>query len=261
GATRRRGDPLRGGKRVKGKRAKLRFPLFPFSPLPLTESVAPPPTRRHEDVADGIELVLMDAGVRLPRQQLCRSAEEAVAAAEAIGFPVVAKGIAPELPHKMDVGAVVLGVGDAAAVRDAQQSISRAVARAGGTLGGVLIQEMIDGAPAIELAVGIIFDPQWGPALMLAMGGTSVEALGLAAWRLCPLAEWEVDTMIAEIRGLDRLLGGYRGRPALDRRALCRAVARLSQATADLPTGGVEINPLVVLPEGEGTIAVDVRLG
>ena len=95
---------------------------------------------------------------------------------------------------------------------------------------------------------------------MLAVGGIGVEALGLASWRACPVAEWEVDGMIAEIRGLDRLLGEHRGRPGLDRRALRRAVAGFSRTAAETPGLTMEVNPLVVLPEGEGVLAVDVRV-
>jgi succinyl-CoA synthetase beta subunit len=173
---------------------------------------------------------------------------------------VAVKGLSPELTHKSDVGAVILGVRGADEVRAAFRSATEALTRAGGSVSGVLIQRMVETKRGLDLALGVIVDPAWGPVVMLALGGVGVEALGLTSWRACPVAEWEVDGMIAEIKGLDRLLGEHRGRPELDRRALCRAVAGLSRIAADSPGLTMEVNPLVALPAGEGVLAVDVRV-
>ena len=209
---------------------------------------------------DSARSLLAEAGIRLPRERLCRTADAAVGAAEEIGYPVALKGVSPEITHKTDVGAVVLGVADAAGVRAAFARVTESLRAAGATCEGALVQEMVDVSRGVELAVGVVSDPSWGPALMLAIGGTAVEALGLATWRVCPLAEREVDEMVSEVRGLGKLLDGYRGRPPLDRAALARAVAALSRLALRHPAAGFEVNPLVVLPEGEGVSALDVRV-
>jgi acyl-CoA synthetase (NDP forming) len=232
----------------------------PAAVASLSEPKAGSPSTSGADPAGPLHALLTSIGIGLPAERICRSEKEAVASAEQFGYPVAVKGISPELTHKSDVGAVILGVSNADAVRSAFRSAVANLERAGGTVSGVLVQQMVDTRRGLELALGVIVDPSWGPVVMLALGGVGVEALGLASWRSCPVAESEVDGMIAEVRGLDRLLGQHRGRPALDRAALCRAVSGLSWVAADSPGLTMEVNPLVVLPAGEGVVALDVRV-
>ena len=101
-------------------------------------------------------------GINLPAEQICAAEEEAIAAAERIGYPVAVKGLSPEITHKSDVGAVFLGVRDADEVRVAFRSATERLARAGGTVAGVLVQQMVDTKRGLELALGAIVDPAWG---------------------------------------------------------------------------------------------------
>jgi acyl-CoA synthetase (NDP forming) len=122
---------------------------------------------------------------------------------------------------------------------------------------GFLVQPMITGGT--ELIVGVSRDVQFGPVLMLGLGGIYAEALSAAAWRLCPVTRREAHEMIAEIKGLPQILGAFRGRLAADVDAVIDTLVKVSGlavASAD-QVESIDINPLVVLPRGQGAIAVD----
>jgi acetyltransferase len=125
------------------------------------------------------------------------------------------------------------------------------------TVDGVLVQEMVTGS--VEVIVGLAQDPQFGPVLLCGIGGLFVEALGAVSRRLCPVTPADAREMIAEVRGLERILGGYRRRPEADVDALIDLLCRLSRAAVS--AGGllaeVDINPLAVLPKGQGVKALD----
>ncbi|HSB82270.1 MAG TPA: acetate--CoA ligase family protein, partial [Candidatus Methylomirabilis sp.] len=121
----------------------------------------------------------------------------------------------------------------------------------------VLVQEMVSGS--VEVIVGLSRDAVFGPVLLFGIGGLYVEALGAVSRRLCPITPANAHEMIAEVRGMERILGGYRGRPAADVDALVDVLCRLScmaVSAGDL-LGEVDINPLAVLPKGLGVKALD----
>jgi acyl-CoA synthetase (NDP forming) len=176
-------------------------------------------------------------------------------------YPVAVKALSADLPHKSDVGGVVLGVADDAALIAAIAQIRRNVAeqRPGFTLERVLVQPMIVGVG--EALVGYRVDPDVGPLVMVAAGGVFTEIALDRSLRLAPVDLAQAEEMITDVRAF-RVLAGYRGRPAGDRAALARAIVTLSGLAADGAVAEAEINPLIVKPQGQGVVAVDalVRL-
>jgi acyl-CoA synthetase (NDP forming) len=197
---------------------------------------------------------------RIPRpgSALAATPEDAVACAERIGFPVALKLHSPLPIHKTEAGGVLLGLRDRDAVAAAARELFGTIAAAP-ELGcdGVLVQEMVDG---LELIVGMRADPQYGPMVLLGLGGIFVEAFDDLAVRLLPVDADGVRTMLGELRG-KRLLGAFRGRAARDVDAVVEAVVALGDAflAAGDNLADLEINPLTVLERGRGVRAVDVR--
>ncbi len=202
--------------------------------------------------------ILARAGIPAVPEQACGSAEEAVAAATRFGFPVVAKILSPDILHKSEIGGVLLDLADADAVRAAHATLlARAAERApGARIEGVLIAKQIKGA--VEMALGIARDPVFGPVAMVGLGGVFIEVLKDVAFRRCPFDEATAEAMVRSLKGFP-LLDGARGRPKADVKALAGALAALSRfaAGADDRLLSVDVNPLLVLPEGQGAFAAD----
>jgi acetyltransferase len=197
-------------------------------------------------------------GVRGTREHRASTAEEAVAAAELLGYPVVLKADSPDILHKTEAGVVRLGLGDAEQVSQAFEDVmarARAFAPAA-RVDGVLVQEMI--ANGIEVIVGVSVDPQLGPMLLLGIGGVLVEVYGDVSLRRCPINRHDAQEMIDSLRGA-RLLHGYRGHAAADVGALAATLVAVSHLAVHLEDqlAELDINPLLVLPEGEGVVAAD----
>jgi acetate---CoA ligase (ADP-forming) len=214
----------------------------------------PPASGKAEDL-DGEKLnaLLQRHGIALPRQATAASAAEAAEKAKQIGFPVALKLVAPEIVHKTESGAVVLGLKNVAEVEAAGKQLLGKASKA-----HLLLQEMVQGT---EVLVGARSDPQYGPFLMVGLGGIFVEVLKDVAIRLLPVSESEAVEMLKELRGY-KILTGVRGQPPRDVRALARAMAGVSElfAAHREHLSDFEINPLMVRPEGQGVVAVDVRL-
>ena len=201
--------------------------------------------------------LLEEAGIPTARAVLARTAEEAAAAAEAIGARCAMKVQSPNIPHKSDAGAVALDVAPA----DAAAAFARVLANAraavpGAAVEGVLVQRMVRGG--VEVILGARHDSAYGPAVLVGLGGVLAEALEDVAVALAPVSPERAASMIAGLRGA-RLLRGFRGAPPADIGALEAAVGALSRyALANAATlETLEINPLLVLPAGEGVVAVD----
>jgi acyl-CoA synthetase (NDP forming) len=197
-------------------------------------------------------------GVGSARERLVRSVEAAVEAAEQLGYPVALKVDSPDILHKTEAGVVRLGLGDAAQARAAYAEIfSNARAHAPqARINGVSVQEMVrDG---VEVIVGVSRDPQLGPVLLFGSGGVMVEVYGDVALRRCPVTRVEAREMFGEVKGA-RLLRGFRGRPAADVAALEDTLVRVSQFAVHMEghLAELDINPLMVLPAGQGVKAVD----
>jgi acetyltransferase len=205
-------------------------------------------------------LDVLDAyGIPTVRLKLAETAEQAVALAEAAGYPVVLKVASPDISHKSDVGGVRLNLADAEAVRRAFDEVTanarRAVPEA--RIEGAHVQRMLP--PGQEVIVGVVRDPQFGPLVMFGSGGVEVEGLKDVAFALAPLTEPDTERLI-ESTWAGRKLAGFRNLPPADRAAVKQVLARLAQLAADQPNlAEIEINPLRVLPAGQGAFALDVR--
>ena len=175
---------------------------------------------------------------------LARDADQAVAAARAIGDRVVLKIASDDIAHKSDIGGVALNLEGDVAVADAFRRIM-AVAPAGARIDGVLVAPMRSGG--LELFVGCTRDPQWGPVIAVGLGGVWVEVLQDVALRPLPIGAAEVKRMLAELRGA-KLLHGIRGMPAVDLDAVAAVIARIGDAAVALGPDleALEVNPLWV---------------
>lgn len=187
-------------------------------------------------------------------------AQQAVDAAQAIGFPVVLKILSEDISHKSDVGGVVLDLGDAAAVRAAADAMVARVARdrPQARIDGFTVQSMVRQAHSRELIVGASIDAVFGPVILFGAGGTAVEVVADRAIALPPLNSRLARALVRGTR-VARLLDGFRDTPAADLDALDGVLVAVSQLLADHPQiGELDINPLIVGPHG--AIALDARV-
>ena len=200
-------------------------------------------------------------GIRSPAERLARDAAEAAAVASEIGFPVVLKVQSPDISHRSDVGGVRLGLRDAGEVRAAWSEVVDAVRthRPDARLDGLLVAEQVESA--IELIAGVKVDEVFGPVVVAGAGGILVEVLRDVSLRLPPLDEAEARAMLEELR-VAPLLHGARGRPPADIQAVATALVNLGELALDLGSRlrELDVNPLLVLPEGGGAVAADALI-
>lgn len=206
--------------------------------------------------------VLVEAGVPFVDGAVCDTEQRAVDEATRLGYPVVLKGVAGRVAHKTEAGLVCLELQDENAVREAFRSVRRRMEDLADA-GTVLVQRMATGAVA-EVILGMVRDPSFGPTVVFGLGGTFVEVFKDRAVGLPPLDREDARRMIAATR-VARLLEGVRGGPPGDVDALIDALVAFGEF-AWAGRGAIdamEINPLLVLPQGEGVVAVDalVQLG
>jgi len=229
-------------------------PHDPTKAVPSGARLASGPRNEIEAMA-----VLDEIGVPVNRARLARSAEEAAAAAEALGFPVVLKVVSANVLHKTDVGGVKLGLADANAVHAAFEEIMRVVPAhmPGARIDGCLVAPMVTGG-VVETILGVTSDPVFGPVVMFGLGGILVEALGDVSLRVAPFDEAEAHRMIREIRTF-KVLEGLHGAPTSDIDAIASALSTLSRFAAahrdQIVT--IEANPFLVRPKGQGAVALD----
>ncbi len=204
--------------------------------------------------------ILTAYGIRIPKSKLCTTADEAVAYADEIGYPVVMKIASPDILHKTDVGGVRVGLDSPSEVRDAfDLMVYRAQKyQPNAQIWGCLVQEMMRGGK--EVITGMNRDPQFGPLVMFGLGGIYVEVLKDVSFRVAPFDRKEAMAMIQEIRSYG-LLRGVRGEPPADLDAVADVLLRLSQLVTDFPEiVEMDINPLMVFEKGRGAVGVDMRL-
>ncbi|MFK0257503.1 acetate--CoA ligase family protein [Streptomyces sp. NPDC090445] len=195
-------------------------------------------------------------GIRVPREQLVTSAAAAVRAAGLVGYPVVMKASGPQLAHKTELGLVKVGLTSASQIRDAYRELTDIARYENIPLDGILVCQMV--RRGVEMFVGVTQDELFGPTVTVGLGGVLVEVLHDAAVRVPPFGEDQARAMLAELRGR-ALLDGVRGAPPADADALVEVVLRVQRMALEL--GGVlselDINPLMVLPRGQGAVALD----
>ncbi|MBP8307653.1 MAG: acetate--CoA ligase family protein [Burkholderiaceae bacterium] len=202
--------------------------------------------------------VLADYGISVTREALATTADQAVDLAAQIGYPVVMKIVSPLIPHKTEAGGVKVGVRDEQAVREAFAEIVANAARysPGAPIDGVLVQAMVSGGT--EVILGVTQDPLFGPSILFGLGGIFAEVMKDVCFRIAPITRSEAMAMIRSIKAFP-ILDGARGRPKADLEALADALVRLAALAVDLQDSiaEIDINPLIVLPAGQGVVAVD----
>ena len=231
------------------------FAATPGLPAPVLPAPALPERNPNEAEA---KRLLASAGIASAPERLCATADEAVAAARELGYPLVLKIVSPDIVHKSEIGGVLLDLNDEAGVRAGYEQL-RARARAAAPaarIEGVLAATQLLGG--LECIMGIHRDPVFGPVAMFGLGGIFVEILKDVVFHRCPFAEDVAERLIRSIRGAP-LLTGARGRAAADIAALARMLSQLSAfaAAAGPRLRSIDLNPVIALPAGEGAFAVD----
>jgi acetate---CoA ligase (ADP-forming) subunit beta len=191
------------------------------------------------------------AGFDIPRFTLARTQEEAVRFAREIGYPVVAKVVSPRILHKSEVGGVAVGIGDAGGLEE----VFRRFQGMDGFL-GMIVEEMASG---IELILGAKIDFQFGPMILMGIGGTGVEIYQDVALRMAPLSRKDALAMIGGLKA-HRLLEGYRGAEKVDREKLSETILTFSSLIEELEgrIESVDINPL--LCSSRRCVVADARI-
>lgn len=195
--------------------------------------------------------------VPVPRYKIICGIDEALEAAKGLRYPLVIKIISPDVSHKSDVGGVILGIRDKRDLQDAWSQIMLDISddEPHARIEGFLLEEM---APrGVEVIIGAIRDEQFGPAVMFGVGGLEVELFRDVSFRLAPVSRQEAFDMMNEVKGIS-LLTGWRGGGVRDFDAVANAIMRLSDIICENDRiREIEINPLIVYPEG--AVAVDAR--
>ena len=209
----------------------------------------------------GAKALLAQAGVVFSPEQVCADAAAAVQAADSFGYPVVLKIVSPDIAHKTEIGGVLLNVADGAAV---QAGFATLLARAAdkaptARIEGVLVAKQMTGG--VECIVGVHRDPVFGPVAAIGLGGIFVEVLRDVVLRRCPFSVAEAEVMIGQLRAA-AVLQGARGKPPADTKALAQMLAQVSQFAhqAGERLQGIDLNPVLVLPQGQGAYALDALL-
>ncbi len=205
--------------------------------------------------------ILTAYGLQIPTSEIAATPDEAVEIAHKIGYPVVLKIASPDILHKTDVGGVKVGLENAEQVRDAFELMIYRAQRylPQAHLWGCLVQQMVP-AGGLEVLIGMIRDPQFGPLVTFGLGGIYVETLKDVTFRIAPFPVQSAENMLTEIRA-HAILDGVRGEPPVDKAAIIDTLLRIAQLVQDFPEiVELDINPLMVYPKGQGAIAIDMRL-
>ena len=237
-----------------------------------TEPTSPPPLDLPAAVAERLtasgtltehaaKTLLAACGLRIAPSQLV-SRREDLAAAASLGFPLAAKIQSAAIPHKTEAGGVRLGIADAAALETAFDDILSAAARHApdAAIDGVLVEPMAP--PGVEIIVGVVRDPTFGPVVTVGAGGVTTELFHDVAYALAPLDEAAAEALIRTLRSAP-LLDGFRGARPADIAALARLVSLIS-LLADAGRDRIselELNPVIVHAQGRGCTVADALLG
>jgi len=235
---------------------RLNSPPLPIPPVPAEL----PPLPQGRIAEHEAKRILAAAGIPILDERLVTDAGQAEAAAKAIGDRLVLKIVSPDIPHKTEMGGVMLNVQAAEAGSAYNAMITRIKERAPRAhLDGVLISPMVSGG--VEMILGVQNDPVFGPVVMLGLGGIFVEVLRDVTFRIAPFGIEEAHRMIGELRGR-AMLEGARGQPPCDIDVLAETLSKLSVFVAEQKGRftSIDINPLLVRPKGQGAAALDALI-
>jgi acyl-CoA synthetase (NDP forming) len=240
-----------------------------LSPLPAPRAVSGKPAAAQvRDLLDRAgprlseaeaKAVLAAYGIPVARDALVADADAAAKAAAEIGYPVVLKLDSPDITHKTEAGVVKLGLADEAALRRAVAEIDAAAGKIvpTPTIRGISVQPMIP--PGLELVIGARLDPQFGPLVVVGLGGVLVEVLADIAADLAPVGQRQALAMLQSLKGW-KLLTGYRGARGVDLDRLAAIIVAVSELATDLADriGEIDVNPVIC--SAETIIAVDALI-
>jgi acetate---CoA ligase (ADP-forming) len=252
-------DPWRGVEAVAAAmRCAERLAELPAAPAPPLEGLPPLPQRPIGEIE--AKRILAGAGIPAIEERLATTPEAAAGAAAALGDRLALKVQSPDILHKTEAGGVLLDIPAAEAGAAYERLLARVRAHAPqARIEGALISPML--SDGIETIIGVQNDPVFGPVVMFGLGGVFVEVMGDVTFRIAPFGVAEARRMIGEIKGA-AVLAGARGKPPADVNALAEALSRLSRFAAAQRGrfGSVEINPLLVRPDGLGVVALDALI-
>lgn len=202
--------------------------------------------------------LLSEYGIPVPTYSVVSSEEEAVKIAKRIGFPLVMKIVSPDIMHKTDIGGIKMNIINSPQVRESYKNIICNVRKnkPEARINGMLLYKQ---APkGVEVIVGMIRDPQFGPTVMFGLGGIFIEILKDVAFRVCPVERTDIEEMLTEIEGI-KMLQGYRGQPRRDVNAIIDIIIEISRLALDYPVvKGIDLNPILVYEKG--ALAVDAKV-
>jgi len=200
-------------------------------------------------------------GIPVSRERLVSTFDEAVKAAHEIGWPVVLKAVSDDIPHKSEYGLIAVRLETEASLRDAWERLNERIGAIGRHVGlaGFLVQEFV--SEGLEFLAGVTRDPNFGPSIVLGMGGVDVEIRRDFSLRMLPLRQGDAEAMASELRSAP-LFAAHRNRPAADIASLVDCIERLAEFAGD---GGdriaeIDLNPIKVLPRGKGVVVVDALI-
>jgi acetyltransferase len=196
--------------------------------------------------------ILQAHGIPTAKEIIVDNLEKSIAAADEIGCPLVMKGIVPGGIHKTEMGLVQLGIQDKHAAIQTYNDLMKKMKNQG----KVLLQKQVQGK--VELILGLIRDPQFGPCVMLGIGGIMAEVFQETVFAMAPLSREDALDLIGRFRG-QKLLNGFRGAPAVDREKLAAILIALGNVGLSHPRiKEIDINPLIITPSG--AVAVDATI-
>jgi acetyl-CoA synthetase (ADP-forming) len=202
--------------------------------------------------------LLSEYGIPVPKYLIAYSEKEAIEAGEKLGFPLVMKIISPDIIHKSNLGGVAMNIINSLQIKKVYKNIISQVRekRPDAKINGILLYKQ---APkGVEVIVGMIRDPQFGPTVMFGLGGIFVEILKDVAFRVCPVERTDIEEMLAEIEGI-KMLQGYRGRPRCDVKAIIDIIMEISRLALNYSViTEIDLNPIIVYEKG--AVVVDAKV-
>jgi len=202
--------------------------------------------------------LLSKYGIPVPKYSVASSVEEAIKIATRLGFPLVMKIVSPDIMHKTDIGGIKMNIVNPPQVRESYKNIICNVRKnkPEARINGVLLYKQ---APkGVEVIVGMIKDPQFGPTVMFGLGGIFIEILKDVAFRVCPVDRTDIEEMLTEIEGI-KMLQGYRGQPRCDVNAIIGIILEISRLALVYPViKEIDLNPIIVYEKG--AIVVDAKV-
>ncbi|TAK16437.1 MAG: acyl-CoA synthetase [Nitrosarchaeum sp.] len=202
--------------------------------------------------------ILKTYGVKVPGYALVKSAEEAAKEAKKLGFPLVMKVVSPQILHKTDVGGVKVGINNVDEVKKTFKDMyGRLSKKKGVDVKGILLEKMVP--KGVELIVGVQNDPQFGPVIMVGLGGIMTEVMKDVAFRMLPITTSDAKSMLNELKG-SKLLQGFRGSPPIDLNMVSKMlvqIGKLGMENADY-INSIDFNPVVVYPKSH--FVVDAKI-